>query len=483
MNQDTLFISRLSRKSKIVVIAKVFNFLGLFGAVVILARLFSPELFGRYQQCWLLINTVVPILILGAPHGLNYLLPRADNNRERALYCWRFYLLISAAGLIFFVTLSFFPRLPALLLGNFRLVPLVRPVALFILLLLPSYCLESLLIINERPWFLLIVNAVYAVFFLLIHLISAMWGSLEQIFMLLAFLAFVRTVLTFTLTYRIYGAVGNLKEALHLPSLKTLTLYAGTLSAIGVVDVVTVQIDKYLVAWFYKGQEHIFAVYSLGAFEIPLVGIVLAAVSAVIMPEFSRLVRENKSAQTITLLKATVERVNLILMPLFVFLLSCGFVLIPFLFGEEYRPSVMVFSIYLFLMPGRVLLNHPLLIAAGLQRFALYGRVIDLVLNILLALLLLPLLGYLAPAVSTVIATYGHKWFQIIIIKRFLSISWRELYPWSRLFSWFGILIVFAVVEVLVINLVVSPAILSLALSSVLFGLSVLILYRKWYRR
>ncbi|MCD6386669.1 polysaccharide biosynthesis protein [Candidatus Sumerlaeota bacterium] len=482
MNEKDLLISRLSRKSLIVLFAKVVNFLALLGAVILLARLLSQSLLGRYQQCWLIINTLVPVLILGAPQGLNYFLPRAETDRERALYCWRFYLLVLSVGFVVLFPVLVFPHLPIRLLGNPRLLSLIQPVGLFIFFLLPSYCLESLLIINERPLLLLIVNFIYAICFLIIHAVFALISSLEMLFLFLVILALAKTSFTFFLTYAIYRTPFELRKVLHLPGLRLLASYAIVLTAIALVDVLTLQIDKYLVIWFYKGKETIFAIYSLGAIEIPLVGIIVGTVSSVVMPEFSRLLRKQDFAQSQLLLRTMVERLNLLLSPLFLYLLFSSFVLIPFLFGDRYRPTVAVFSIYLFLIPLRIFLNHPLLIAGGLQRFALYGRIIDLMVNVSFGLILLPIIGYLGPAVSTVIATYIHKLYQVIVIQRFLNISWRHLYPWRRILKSFAIFLAFAVPEVLLVNLLIHPPILSLSISAVLFFSSGYFVFRAYYR-
>lgn len=488
MNNYELRITQLSYSSIVVFLAKTLNFLSAFVAIILLARLLPPEYFGRYQQCWLLINTVVPVLILGAPQGLNYLLPRKESVAEKALVCWQFFLLIISAGLIFLICLLLFPLVPAKFLNNPNLVPLIKSLAIFVFFLLPSYCLESLLIINLRQWLLLVVSGIYTVFFLLIHL--AYYSNLEKLFFLLAILALMKTAYTFFYTFKVYGfpssvlsATSRLKAILsglfYLPLLKPLVNYAVTLTVIALLDVLTVQIDKYLILWFYTpppavpgGKEEIFALYSLGAIEIPLVGIILAAITAVVMPEFSRLLHSNDKPQVLTLLHRMTERLNLLLTPIFIYLLFSGFVLIPFLFGERYRSAAAIFSIYLFLIPLRVFNNHPLLIAGGWQRFALFGRLIDLGTNIALGLALLPWLGYFAPAVSTVIATYVHKLYQLIILQRFLYISWRQLYPWRKILTFGGIILLLGIIEVLLINLLIKPPLLSVLLSGVLFSIS-----------
>ncbi len=482
MSTDTRLISHLSRKSVIVLCAKVLNFIAILGSIIIVARLLSRDVFGRYQQCWLVFNTLTPILILGAPQGLNFFIPRAATARDRALICWRFFAMMFGVGLAFLVLFFLYPKLPAIVLGNPRLTPLVKPLALFIFFMLPSYCLESLLVINERPTLLLVINFFYTVIFIGIHVFFGLAASLEWLFIALAFLALIKTLLTVGYTRSAYPAPLRLSEILNPIGIRILGYYILTLTSIAAVDVLTVQIDKYLVVWFYRARESVFAVYSVGAVEIPLVGLILAAVGSVFMPELSRLLSKNETGHVLELIQGMTERLALIFLPLFFYLLFSGFRLVPFVFGDNYTGAVGVFSIYLFLIPLRMIVNHPLLIAAGLQRYALYGRLIDLAVNVTLGLLLLPVIGYLGPAVSTVVATYCHKIYQVGIVKRYLDVSLKDLYPWNALFTVFSQCGIFALFEVLVINLVVEPPLVSLILSAILFGGTIFIFYRKWFR-
>ena len=481
MDNDNLLITHLSKKSIIVLSAKIVNFIAVFASVILLARFFSQTLFGRYQQCWLIINTVVPVLILGAPQGLSFFLPRADNNKYRALLCWRFYLLIITAGLMFLLVVIIFPGIFGRLLGNDQITSLEIPLTLLIFFLLPSYCLEALLVINNRPFLLLVVNILYAFVFLALHVLCATYSLLTELFWFLSLLALGKTVFTLWYTRNVYAFPFKVREIFNFHALRILVGYLLTLSIIALLDVLTVQIDKYLVVWFYKGQETIFAVYSVGAMEIPLVALILGAISSVVMPEFSRLFSQRDIPQALSLLRIMTYRLNLMLFPLFIFLLCSGFVLVPFFFGVQYRPSIGIFIVYLFLIPNRIIANHPLLIAGGLQRFALYGRIIDLVVNVTLGLLLLPVLGYYGPAISTITATYFHKMYQIGVIQKFLGVSWTRLYPWRRMGMFAGLCSVCAVLEVLIVNLLVHPPLVSLLISGVLYGITMVLLCRKFY--
>ena len=141
----------------------------------------------------------------------------------------------------------------------------------------------------------------------------------------------LKTVVTFTVTRYMYRVRVRLEEVLDFPAMKILGRYVLTLTAIALVDVLTVQIDKYLIVWFYRAREAVYAVYSIGAIEIPLVMLLVAAVSGVAMPEFSRLVARNDMAETTRLLGSVARNLGFLLIPGFFFLLCSGFVLVEVL--------------------------------------------------------------------------------------------------------------------------------------------------------
>jgi peptidoglycan biosynthesis protein MviN/MurJ (putative lipid II flippase) len=58
---------------------------------------------------------------------------------------------------------------------------------------------------------------------------------------------------------------------------------------------------------------------------------------------------------------------------------------------------------------------------------------IDLVINVTLALTLAPTLGLWAPAVAVVFATYIHKIYFLIIVRQKLELKLGHIFPWKYL--------------------------------------------------
>ncbi len=426
VNLKELGLGRLSRRTAWVGASKSAGFLAVLLANIYLARTLNRGEFGRYQQGWLYISTLVPILLLGIPQAVNYFLPPASADRIRGYIC-AFLCILIVTGAVAALTAFLFPATFARLIGNVQLTILIPIVGLYVLFVLPSYLLEPLLILRGRVRELLGWTLLFAAIFLAI---AVRWGkvhNLKGLFGALVFLAALKTIVTVGRTGRIFGG-----GRWRLPSglWTNLLKYLGVLGAIALVDVFTVQIDKYLVSHFLGAGK--FAIYAIGAIELPIVGLLLSSVTAVVMPEISRHLASQRHTETIKLLHRSMEKLALVLFPLFLYLLITAHFYIPFFFSHKYQASVVIFYIYLIMLPIRAMNNHPYLIAAGLQRYALYGRLMDIAVNFIVGLLLLRWIGILGPAISTVIGTYVHKSYQTAIMARHLGLGVRELYPWRR---------------------------------------------------
>ncbi len=462
---DSLGLGQLSRKTAVVGASKIIQFLAVLATNILLTRIFLVNEFGRYQQSWLLVNTLVPVLLLGIPQGINFFLPRSDPATSRKIL-WLFYSILAVVSLPIALFLVIFPQILAALLGNPHLVPILQVIGIYLIIVLPTYCLDPLLIIHNKQVVLLVITAIYALLFFAVNLFFGhYYRSIELIFLGLSLIAGMKLVLTLWMTGRLYG---GWQKTFDPALLKQILGYVAVLGAIGAVDVISLNIDKYLVACLRT--ETLYAIYSIGAIELPLIIILLGSVSAVVMPEFSRLLKQQDETAAIALLHNSMKKLAMLIYPMFTYLLVTAYIFIPLLFTESYKDSVPIFCIYLFLLPLRVANNHPLLIAAGLQRYALIGRVIDVVINFVLGLILLHFIGIWGPAISTVLATYIHKMYQTAIVMEKFQLSLWTVYPWIVFAQWLGRSVACAFI-VLALNLLLPSYLISVPLGTVLFGL------------
>jgi len=423
---DHFGIGKLSQRTAWVGASKSVGFLFVFLANIYLARTLSQKHFGLYQQGWLFIHTSLPILLLGIPQALNYLLPPASQEKTRQ-YIHAFFLLLFFTGLVTSLLALSVPGFLAGLIGNPELSILIPVIGLYIFVFLPFNLLEPLLILKTRVRELFLWSVLLNLLFILIILWGGKIKSLEKIFTALAVLALVKMIIASQRTLALYGPGSwRIPRTLWSPLLRYLSILAG----ISLVDIFTMDIDKYVVSHFLGSEKY--ALYSVGAIEIPVITLLIGSVTAVVMPEMTRFLSLDKKDEVIRLLHRSMEKLAFVILPLFIYCaLTAGFY-IPFFFGERYQASIAIFCIYLVLMPIRILNNHPYLISAGLQRYALYARILDIFINFILGIILIRWIGLWGPAVSTVLASYIHKVYQTAIMSKHLGLKMDKIYPWKQ---------------------------------------------------
>jgi O-antigen/teichoic acid export membrane protein len=176
-----------------------------------------------------------------------------------------------------------------------------------------------------------------------------------------------------------------------------------------------------------------YAVYAVGAIEIPLVGLLQASVNDVLFPEVVRLHRQGQRDALLRVWQTAIARTALVLFPAFFLLMLISRDLIVLLFSAKYQGSVLIFRVYLLLIPLRLTTFGLLLRAAGRTKYDLWGSLCALAANVGLGLLLLNLIGISGPAWATVLSLLVLVAFLLAMTSRHLCFRLRDLLPWKAI--------------------------------------------------
>jgi O-antigen/teichoic acid export membrane protein len=141
---------------------------------------------------------------------------------------------------------------------------------------------------------------------------------------------------------------GTMKQMLKFSVPLGLATMFGTMS---------LQLDKVIVSALTSPEE--FAVYSNGAVEIPLIGIITGAVTVVVLADMRKSVADGNFQEAIRLFRLTAEKTSYILFPAMVFLFISADSFIQTLFSDKYADSVIPFRWYLLLLPVRTAAPAP----------------------------------------------------------------------------------------------------------------------------
>ena len=112
------------------------------------------------------------------------------------------------------------------------------------------------------------------------------------------------------------------------------------------IGIMTLQLDKLIVGILAGPEEY--AVYALGAMEIPLIGIVTGSITTIMWAEMRQAVEAGKMEKAVMLFRLSSEKSAYILLPAMVYLWINASSIMTLLYGEQYWDSAHPFRIYLF---------------------------------------------------------------------------------------------------------------------------------------
>jgi O-antigen/teichoic acid export membrane protein len=397
-----------------------------------LARSMGTLGFGSFQQIFI-FSALFMIFSLGIPDTIYFFLPRLEDD-EKPAFIGQTLLLLSAAGI--FVALLLWLGAPffADIQKNPSIEPHLKLFGIYGAFLIACSFADPVFIIYKKINYLFILSALHGVFFIvltiwqyvtkcsIIALIAAM-----SIFGLLK-LCLAGFFLLRIKSFSVKMIFGRAKYSILLQ-----LMFALPIALTSTIDILSRWMDKFVIS-SYLGQESL-GVYSVGAIEIPFVSVLVASVYSVISPKLNFLHHKKEYGEFTALLKKTLKFTAKIVWPLCIYLYIFADHLIPLVFTAEYRGAVDPFRIYLVLMPFRIFLFGVVIIALGQPRVLFWASLGSLAVNAFLNIYLVMRIGFLGPAIATVVSTYV----QIVVLMWFvlsnLKIRIGDLVPFRTLFD------------------------------------------------
>ena len=328
-------------------IAKTLAFMFAFALPVLLTRSLTQNEYGLFKQVFLIITTATALLPLGFGMSAYYYLPRENDEKRRGqiiLNILLFNLIMGAAACLVFV---FWPGLIA---GVFKdpTIPSYAPLAgVVILLWLFSAFIETAAIANQE----LRLATIFIVF-----------GQLTRTILLLAAAIVFDTVEALIYAGLIHGIIQSIVLLWYVSSrfpgfwrafdwslTRKQVAYALPFGVAGLLFTVQTDLHNYFVSNRFSAD--IFAVYSIGVAQLPLVGILRESVSSVILPRISYLQEQGQAREIVVLLANAIRKLAVAYLPLYAFLMIVGREFLTVLFTSAYAASWPIFMINLTLLP------------------------------------------------------------------------------------------------------------------------------------
>lgn len=179
--------------------------------------------------------------------------------------------------------------------------------------------------------------------------------------------------------------------------------------------------DNWMVGHYFPGNKEIFAIFRYGARELPLSIVLTAAFSTASIP-----LLQQKTAHSLVEFK----KKSLQLIHLFFVFAFCSMLFAKQLFAVFYGPafelSAHIFGIYLLVIVSRLLIIKPLIMTQNLNHWLVPIAISELLINVTLSYLLVPILGITGIAWGTVVAYSYEKIFMIVLLQVKTKVSIRQ---------------------------------------------------------
>ena len=402
---------------------------------MVLARVLSKADLATYRQTMLAYDVVLPLLSLGLASGVYYFLP-TEKNRARGVVVDGL-VLMAGMGLLYAVFIALGGN--HLLAKRFSNPAIVSTLAYLVplpILMLPAGLLPSVMVVQNQVQKLTVYNVLISLC-LAVSVIAACLAWQTPDAMVLA---------------RVAVSMGFGAVAIHLmlravprdswrpswESMKRMVAYSIPMVGAAAMGTIAIQLDKIIVSSMCPPEQ--FAVYSNGAIEIPLVGILTGSITAVIQPELRRMVAAGDFAGSLELFRKASLKSAVILLPTMVFLLASAEPFILTLFSAKYSGSVLPFQMYLLILPVRIVNYGAFMMALGKSRLIMYRAMTGMLVNLVLSVVLVRWLGYMGAIIGTIVTLYSVNCvLNFSVISRAVGCRWWQVLPFPSLLQMLGV--------------------------------------------
>ncbi len=449
---------------------------------IILVRVLSKENFGTYRQVNLVYMTIAGILSFQLDHSLYYFIPKYGKKLYGTIL---FQTIVSTfiISILISVCMFFSADFLAEKFGNEKLSGLLKIFALYpfierFLVLIPSFMISTEKAIRAGVYFVLI-----ALSKIVTVVVLAFFGqSLATIFWGIIFSGSILGVLSFIDVFRV--TIPS-KWQLNASILSEQVHYTWPLLLTTIIGVVSLQFGKIMISLFFTPEDY--AVYSCGAFEIPVVALVTVSINSAIMPDLVRCFEKKELGKCLNIWQEAIRKCSLIIFPCFVFFFVIGYDLMVLLYGRDYSMAAWPFRIYLIMLPLRVAVYSSLLRAVGATKAIAIGAFISFTGNIVISLTVMfigrgTIVAFIGPAIGAVFASFIAMPYYFFRLARTFEIKISNLMRWRELGTILGLNVIAGVIVLFLpinflpvaVEIVSRGAVYGIILLSLLLGLKIL---------
>jgi O-antigen/teichoic acid export membrane protein len=414
----------LSHEVGILTLGRFLTYAVMFVVPMVNVRSLSVEEYGYYRQFWLIFETLSPIIILGFSRSLLYYLPRSQTREEKSTYITQTILVLTVGSVVAMAMYALMGHNLGQGLGAATRGFYWRLSAFTFLMVVTDY-MEVLFVAQRRP----IAQSVYhgtvwGAQALVVIVASYVSRDVSTIIWALTVLAFARFLFAIIYTHVNYSLS---LSRISLRSVREQASFAVPVGLAGIALLLVAQTDKFIITRFL-GREA-FAIYSVGAFQVPLANIIRTSIGNVTFPLMAKYQQAGDLHAMRDLWRRSILKTAILFFPIFVFLEVTARPFITILFTEQYADATPVFMIYMLLFLRSSVETGAIIQAFHRTVFLAVGFAVGFVVNVALGVTLLNAMGRLGVPLATFLVMTALSVVNLAYSARLVGSSFFHLLP------------------------------------------------------
>lgn len=363
--------SNNTKQAAWIAIGGLFSFGFSIVSSMILSRYFSKADYGTYKQVIYVYGAMMTVFTLGLPKAYSYFLPRVERNQAKSLINKLTHLFL-LLGSVFTLVLFFEAGVIADIMKNPDLKDALKLFSAVSLFTLPAMGLEGTLSTYRKTQFMVLYTVLTRIFNLFCVAFPVMawnFGYMEAIGGFVISSA-VNCLLALVLKYYPVRDAG--KDPCPI-TYKEIFSFSLPLFYASLWGMLIHHCDQFFISRYFGKVS--FAEFSNGFMDLPFVGMILTACSAVLSPIFSRMSHEkvDPKQEVFPLWMSVFQKTAKLTYPLIMYCWFFADSIMVFLYGSKYEVSHIYFRIKLITYFFTLVMYGPLLINIG--KVKLYSRI------------------------------------------------------------------------------------------------------------
>jgi O-antigen/teichoic acid export membrane protein len=413
-------MSSIARETSILIVCRFINYLVLFASPVVLVRVLSIEKFGMYREFMLYAGMIANFAAFSVNKSLIYFLSKYNHDKQYINNSIYLNILITIFVVLFILITE------DLLLSKTSFDFVFSLLLYLIFFLNLDYC-ESYWISIRRTNYVLYYTFLRGFFRNIAVIFSAyIFDDVTKMINCLVIVEAIRFLLVFLYTKKIR----SLNIRLSIYTLKDQIRYILPMGISNFIFYLNKEISKILVL-YTMGIEYL-AIYSVGCYQIPIIGIVRGSIGDIVFSEVCSRSSKNIDKAFVLWKQTNIIYLSVVLPVFFIFFFYAK-EFITIFFTDKYLESVIIFKIYMFLMLKECFETGIPIRMLNKNKFYIYAYNYSFIINLISIMILSLYFEFVGPAVAYVISD---TFVYIYLGRKIINLSqlkFSDLFYWKKI--------------------------------------------------